>query len=175
MNNLTIEQMREIVDGAPNGATHVEIIEDEASEYWLLDSETNLWHWHKDPSDPNRAWRIGIPELTVENIHSIENLRTIISQNEEIERLRNPWISVEDELPSIEGDRSRSVLIRRVYKNGTVSFTTSFLWSEAKKMSFSFNEPHWQTDIWNAQESNGYTVTHWMPLPQPPKGESDEC
>ena len=88
MNNLTIEQMREIVDGAPNGATHVEIIEDEASEYWLLDSETNLWHWHKDPSDQNRAWRIGIPELTVENIHSIENLRTIISQNEEIERLR---------------------------------------------------------------------------------------
>jgi len=100
MNNLTIEQMREIVDGAPDGATHVEIIEDEASEYWLLDSETNLWHWHKDPSDPNRAWRIGIPELTVENIYSIENLRTIIAQHEEIERLREE----NDRLKSDYGD-----------------------------------------------------------------------
>lgn len=85
---LTIEQIKEILAGAPDGATHVEIIEDEPNEYWLLDSETCLWHWHKNPKDPSRTWRIGISELTVENIQSIENLRTILAQHEEIERLR---------------------------------------------------------------------------------------
>jgi len=172
MTNEQIAELKRIVDGAPETAIEVCLYDyGDSEQITYLNCESQFY-------DDEEEFKWVDMELVDDFFHSrrrLSDIRTIIAQHEEIERLRNPWISVEDELPSIEGDRSRSVLIRRVYKNGTVSFTTSFLWSEAKKMSFSFNEPHWQTDIWNAQESNGYTVTHWMPLPQPPKGESDEC
>lgn len=85
---LTNEQIQVILDGAPEGATHVEVIEDEPNEYWMLDSDECLWHWHKNPKDPNRTWRIGIPELTVENIHELSDLREIITLRHDVERLK---------------------------------------------------------------------------------------
>lgn len=84
------------------------------------------------------------------------------------------WISVEDRLPEMigRGDRSESVLILRKTKDGkNSSHAISFLWSDAMIMSMSFNDEFSHTDTWNGQESNGYRVTHWIPLPESPKGE----
>lgn len=164
--NEEIAEIQRIVESAPECATHYDggFI---PTRYFKIEDNGNFYVFRSGKWEYDFA-----PDFEIEA--PISMLRSILAQQQEIERLRNPWISVEDELPSIEGDRSRLVLIRRVYKNGTVSFTTSFLWSEAKKMSFSFNEPYWQTDTWNAQESNGYTVTHWMPLPKTPKENNDE-
>lgn len=86
--SLSTEEIQTILDGAPDGATHVEIVEDDLNEYWMLDSDECLWHWHKNPKDPNRTWRIGIPELPVENIQSLENLREILTLRQEVERLK---------------------------------------------------------------------------------------
>lgn len=89
---LTTEQIKQILDGAPEGATHVEILEDEPSEYWLLDSDELLWHWHKNPKDPNRTWRIGIPELLVENIHDLSDLREILTLRQRVKELEQFYL-----------------------------------------------------------------------------------
>lgn len=86
---MTNEQIQTILDGAPDGATHIEVIEDEPNEYWMLNSDECLWHWHKNPKDPNRTWRIGIPELTVENIHDLSDLREILELRREVEWLKS--------------------------------------------------------------------------------------
>jgi len=84
------------------------------------------------------------------------------------------WIDVKDRLPEMtyRGARSENVLIRRDCGKGSVPSTSiSFRWSEAQIMSTSFNDEHSITDCWDGQESKGYRVTHWMPLPEPPKGQ----
>jgi len=200
MTNEQIAELKRIVDGAPNGATHVEIIEDEASEYWLLDSETNLWHCHKDPSDPNRAWRIGIPELTVESIHSIENLRTIIAQHEEIERLRESVSALESKRPhwaqgyssdSVAAQVSHDALTQLWQLLGADNQTEALAAVEKEWLDIEQFKPDnrkkclvvvngYGVHIDKYYEGKGFReydgyITHWMPLQQPPKGESDEC
>lgn len=56
------------------------------------------------------------------------------------------WVSVDDRLPN----PFESVL---VFRDG--------------KISIDYNEENG----WFAYDLNGKRVTHWMPLPQPPKGE----
>ena len=56
------------------------------------------------------------------------------------------WISVDDRLP----EPFESVL---VFRDG--------------KISIDYNEENG----WFAYDLNGKRVTHWMPIPQPPKGE----
>ncbi len=67
------------------------------------------------------------------------------------------WISVKDRLPENRDD----VLVCRTW------------WNETRNPQFG-----WYNDVaqeWQILESDGYypctKVTHWMPLPQPPKGE----
>lgn len=87
------------------------------------------------------------------------------------------WISVNEALPEMigKGTRSKSVLIRRNYGAGGISTTAiSFRWSEAMIMHFNFKDEHHLYDCWDGQESKGYIVTHWMPLPEPPETATDE-
>ena len=76
----------------------------------------------------------------------------------EIEKLialakKNEWISVKDKLP---GDISRCLVCRYDYITN-ISFI-DILWYEAGT---------W----WNRLFAGDFTVTHWMPLPEPPKEE----
>lgn len=65
------------------------------------------------------------------------------------------WISVKDRLPELRyGNRSDCVLI--CYENGSVSIGIYYAdidWADLT-----------DDDMWRS-------VTHWMPLPKPPKGE----
>ena len=86
----------------------------------------------------------------------------------------NNWISVKERLPEMvgKGDRSKSVLIRRNHGVDSIPTTAiSFRWSEAMIMHFNFNDEFSVCDCWDGQESKGYIVTHWQPLPEPPEGE----
>lgn len=60
------------------------------------------------------------------------------------------WISVEDRLPEFVGEYITfdgiSPYISSYYGNGE----------------------------WESPDANDPNITHWMPLPEPPKGESDE-
>ena len=156
--NLTNEQIEQILADAPEGATHVEVIEDEPSEYWMLDSEDMLWHWHKNPKDKSRAWRIGIPELPVENIQSLSDLNEILTLRQRVKELEAQvpkWISVEDELPP------KDVWV---------------LWLDGEQTMAPYNDARHIDKIDNRGEcvvNYIHNYTHWMPLPQPPKGEGE--
>lgn len=80
------------------------------------------------------------------------------------------WINVKDGLPCVEKHRSNTVLIVRDCGDGTLpSITTSFMWSEAQIMAYSHQNPHEISERWDDQESKGYRVTHWQPLPKLPE------
>ena len=77
------------------------------------------------------------------------------------------WISVEERLPKA----GKRVLIRR--NHGLLKITAiSFRRSEDEIALYSeFNDEDFTCDCWDGQESNGYVVTHWQPLPEPPEDE----
>ena len=82
------------------------------------------------------------------------------------------WININDRLPEItrRGIASVSVLVVRDCGEGTLpSHDVTFMWSESQIMHKCHNNPRDIAERWNEQESKGYRVTHWMPLPELPK------
>lgn len=82
--NEQIQQYREIVDNAPEGATHVDTdgcyIKQLDYEYYFAETVT-YFHWGEDwVQAPNPVFLI---------MQSLDNLRTIIAQHDEIQRLRD--------------------------------------------------------------------------------------
>lgn len=67
------------------------------------------------------------------------------------------WISTKDRLPEDDGP----VIAIYHFKDNTVRYISTLSY-------FCFDpQPHWQ------HESVGLVVTHWMPLPEPPKEDND--
>ena len=70
------------------------------------------------------------------------------------------WISIEDKLP----EKNNEVLITDGYS----------VWGGFSR-EYSQNEEGW---CWFDNSEEGYfntdEITHWMPLPEPPKGENNE-
>lgn len=66
------------------------------------------------------------------------------------------WISVKDRLPEDEKEVLACYYIKPFLNKLFVGVLTYFAFD---------TEQHWQ------HESIGLTVTHWMDLPEPPKGE----
>lgn len=64
-------------------------------------------------------------------------------------RERNEWISVDERLPTNEGKYLVCTAKGKVYVENFVDY-----YGNGKRLCF-----------------DNYTVTHWMPLPEPPKGE----
>lgn len=90
--------------------------------------------------------------------NNLDDLRTIIAQYEEIERLRNPWISVEDELPEINDKDSEWLLVRNP-KNPIPFVARLIYWPD-------MNEPEWQTN------GGGIAVvSEWATLPEDKKND----
>lgn len=73
------------------------------------------------------------------------------------------WISVKDRLP--DNQEHDWVLAQVVEDNGYMHIP--------KVMEYRQNRNDWyeETYGWLSQHNDMFTVTHWMPLPQPPKGE----
>lgn len=69
------------------------------------------------------------------------------------------WISVKDRLPEDE----RDVLAYYGFDKGNGVLGMRFI-GVLSYFAYDTN-PHWQ------HEHTGLRVTHWMPLPEPPKGE----
>lgn len=74
------------------------------------------------------------------------------------------WIPVTERLPSDE----KPVLAYYGYNNDGDYGLAMMFTGTLSYFCFDPN-PHWQ------HESTGLVVTHWMPLPQPPKGDTDEA
>ena len=73
------------------------------------------------------------------------------------------WISVKDRLP--DNKEHDWVLAQVVEDNGFMHIP--------KVMEYRKQRNDWyeETYGWLSEHNGAFTVTHWMPLPQPPKGE----
>ena len=73
------------------------------------------------------------------------------------------WISVNDRLP--DNKEHDWVLAQVVEDNGFMHIP--------KVMEYRQSRNDWfeETYGWLSEHNGAFTVTHWMPLPQPPKGE----
>ncbi len=77
--------------------------------------------------------------------------------NAEFDQLFDNWVSVEDDLPKDDDDVL--IFIDDGYTEKNLSSLGNFVNSE------------WLINGRNEKTIAGMTVTHWQPLPQPPKGE----
>ena len=73
------------------------------------------------------------------------------------------WISVKDRLP--DNKEYDWVLAQVVEDNGFMHIPT------VKEYRQSKNDWFEETYGWLSEHNGAFTVTHWMPLPEPPKGE----
>lgn len=81
-------------------------------------------------------------------------------------RKQSEWISVEERLPDCEYGAETEALLFRL-KTGTVEagyFGTGGMFRDKY-----FRCYHHANEGWDAKD-----VTHWMPLPEPPKGDHHE-
>ena len=73
------------------------------------------------------------------------------------------WISVKDRLP--DNKEYDWVLAQVVEDNGFMHIPTVMEYRQSKNDWFE------ETYGWLSEHNGAFTVTHWMPLPEPPKGE----
>ena len=73
------------------------------------------------------------------------------------------WISVKDRLP--DNKEYDWVLAQVVENNGFMHIPTVMEYRQSKNDWFE------ETYGWLSEHNGLFTVTHWMPLPEPPKGE----
>ena len=73
------------------------------------------------------------------------------------------WISVKDRLP--DNKEYDWVLAQVVEDNGFMHIPTVMEYRQSKNDWFE------ETYGWISEHNGAFTVTHWMPLPEPPKGE----
>ena len=73
------------------------------------------------------------------------------------------WISVNDRLP--DNKEHDWVLAQVVEDNGFMHVPKVMEYRQSKNDWFE------ETYGWLSEHNGAFTVTHWMPLPEPPKGE----
>ena len=96
-----------------------------------------------------RYWGSGTSEEIAD--HLIDNGVTV-----------QEWISVEDRLP--DNKEHDWVLAQVVEDNGFMHIPRVMEYRQAKNDWFE------ETYGWLSEHNGVFTVTHWMPLPPPPKG-----
>ena len=85
---------------------------------------------------------------------AIEELDVIVEGYRSRMRLGSPWISVDERLP----EKHVEVLIcTEDYGKNELGFANTAVWDGSEWI-----------ETWNLKESIHY-VSHWMPLPEPPK------
>ena len=73
------------------------------------------------------------------------------------------WVSVDDRLP--DNKEYDWVLAQVVEDNGFMHIPKVMEYRQSKNDWFE------ETYGWLSEHNGAFTVTHWMPLPEPPKGE----
>lgn len=79
----------------------------------------------------------------------------------ELEALVTKWVSVDERLPEVG---VKVICFGGLLTDLGFTYQTDF--------AVMGNDKEWI--FFEGTISDGWNITHWMPLPQPPKGESDE-
>lgn len=89
------------------------------------------------------------------------------------------WISVEDHLPEESGEyivyiqMGTGVEVPDFFGSDDLSYVTSMYFKESQKLWLDEYDEAYNADLSLVDTANDYHVTHWMPLPQKPKGEQE--
>ena len=84
-------------------------------------------------------------------------------------RKQSEWVSVDERLPEDVFGRDRKQITTLVHtKSGRISSA-----SRVRVVRFDKTKLEWVT-LDTFEWSRGLRVTHWMPLPEPPKGGAEE-
>ena len=99
------------------------------------------------------------------NEHFIYGIETVLEYAESLPAsdVVQEWISVKDRLP--DNKEYDWVLAQVVEDNGFMHIPTVMEYRQSKNDWFE------ETYGWLSEHNGAFTVTHWMPLPEPPKGE----
>ena len=99
------------------------------------------------------------------NEHFIYGIETVLEYAENLQTtdVAQEWISVDDRLP--DNKEHDWVLAQVVEDNGFMHIPTVMEYRQSKNDWFE------ETYGWLSEHNGAFTVTHWMPLPAPPKGE----
>ena len=95
----------------------------------------------------------------------IYGIETVLEYAENLQTtdIIQEWISVKDRLP--DNKEYDWVLAQVVEDNGFMHIPTVMEYRQSKNDWFE------ETYGWLSEHNGLFTVTHWMPLPEPPKGE----
>lgn len=113
----------------------------------LQDENNPIWRWLPD--------NISISTMQLAD-HLINNGVTV-----------QEWISVKDRLP--DNKEHDWVLAQVVEDNGYMHIPKVMEYRQSKNDWFE------ETYGWISKHNGALTVTHWMPLPEPPKGETNNA
>ena len=97
----------------------------------------------------------------------------------ELEAQIPKWISVEDRLPEESGEyivyiqMGTGVEVPDFFGSNDLSYVTSMYFKERQKLWLDEYDEAYNADLSLVDTANDYHVTHWMPLPQKPKGEQE--
>lgn len=142
MNN--IQELKQIIENAPEGATHV----DSYGDYWNVKGKFNYVNWDKDCE----TW--GDSDVLEDALSSLSDLRTIVDQAEEIEQLKSRVAELENNIYTYavdHGDETPSVGLYTEVNGGKViacSFNDQFEQNEkARNLIESFIDPDEQDKV----------------------------
>ena len=95
----------------------------------------------------------------------IYGIETVLEYAENLQTtdIIQEWISVKDRLP--DNKEYDWVLAQVVEDNGFMHIPTVMEYRQSRNDWFE------ETYGWLSDHNGAFTVTHWMPLPEPPKGE----
>ena len=111
-------------------------------------------------------------KLLVEQLRNIKPMVLINHQEPQIEVVNQPkWIPVGERLPKKDG---RYLVLKNIY--GTIRHDVMGFAKDGRKVDKYDFEREWE-NVWYLYDSDwGHMtsdcVTHWMPLPEPPKGDA---
>jgi len=197
MTNEQIAELKRIVDGAPETAIEVCLYDyGDSEQITYLNCESQFY-------DDEEEFKWVDMELVDDFFHSrrrLSDIRTIIAQHEEIERLRESVSALESKRPhwaqgyssdSVAAQVSHDALTQLWQLLGADNQTEALAAVEKEWLDIEQFKPDnrkkclvvvngYGVHIDKYYEGKGFReydgyITHWMPLPQPPKGESDEC
>lgn len=89
------------------------------------------------------------------------------------------WVSVEDHLPEEAGEyivyiqMGTGVEVPDFFGSDDLSYVTSMYFKERQKIWLAEYDEAYNADLSLVDTANDYHITHWMPLPQKPKGEQE--
>nr|MDY5755524.1 DUF551 domain-containing protein [Eubacteriales bacterium] len=102
-------------------------------------------------------------EISDELLKQLKKVPITTLKEEPSIELVQEWISVDDKLP--DNKEHDWVLAQVVEDNGYMHIPKVMEYRQSKKDWFE------ETYGWLSEHNGLFTVTHWMPLPEPPKGK----